>query len=262
MKIIPLGTAGFIPTQGKETLSILLIEKRTAILFDAGTGIRRFAEKYIRRQLQDVNELHILISHFHHDHTCGLTWLLRLWESNIKVYVPSQPMVEFDGLNTIDVLTSLPLFALPLKNWQNCKEIVAIKDKEFFVNNVLIKSLPQIHAGGSIGFRVGDFGYITDTEPRDKHVDFLNGCKLVFMDTMHDSSDFQALNVTESTPAQHGYSIGNARVAAKAGIKKLGLIHIDPLYDFKRIRKLLQEAKNEFPGSFIPEEGLVYYVNK
>ena len=262
MKVIPLGTAGFIPTQGKETLSILLIEKKTAILFDAGTGVRRIIEKHIAKLLRGIDVLHVFFSHLHHDHTGGLTWLLRLWEKKLRVYVPSQPLVEFDGIYALEVLTSLPFFALPLKDWPNCKEIVSIREKEFFVNDLLVKSLPQKHAGGSVGFRVREFAYITDTEPRDNHAEFINGCKLVFMDTMHDFSDFQTLDATDSNPAQHGYSIGNAKVAAKANITRLGLIHIDPLYDSNRVRKLLLEAKKEFSGTFIPEEGKVYNVNE
>lgn len=261
IRICLLGSAGFIPTGNKETMSVLLIQGKTAILLDAGTGIRRFTDPRIQHHLQGIDTLNVLFSHLHHDHTCGFTWLLRLWTGEIKVYVPSQPLVEYDGIRAMGSLTSPPLFALPLAEWRNCKGIIAIQRKELDIEGITVRIIPQRHRDGSIGFRMGNFAYITDTEPRRDHAEFLQDCDLVLMDTMHDIADFHALNVTEAKPADHGYSVGNARVAVNAHVRRLGLVHIDPLYDAGRVSRLLQETQDVFPGAFIPEEGQFYYVN-
>lgn len=262
MKICLLGSAGFFPSNSKETSSVLIIDKTTGLLFDAGTGIRRLLEPEIQEQLKGINQLHIFFSHLHHDHTSGFTWLLRLWQKKAKIYVPSRPLVDFDGGSALDILTSPPFFALPIQKWKNISEIVLIDGRDIKIDHLSVKVISQKHGGGgSLGYRINKFAYITDTEPRHEHVNFINGCDLVLIDTMHDVNDFEKQNSTEINPAHHGCSLGNALVAKQANISRLGLIHIDPLYDQDQISQLLLEAQSVFPNAFIPQEGVVYNVS-
>ena len=256
MKIIPLGTAGFIPTNGKETACFLVLIEKTAILFDAGTGVRRIRE--IGRHLAGIEDLHVVFSHFHHDHTAGFTWLLRLWAGNLHFYVPSSPVIESDGLENIERLTAPPLFSLPLSKWPNFRGAARFLGEDLEIEGHKIQLLKQRHNGGSVGFRIGSFSYITDTEPRRHHISFIRGSELVFMDTMHDAADFEAMNISEANPAEHGWSRGNAQIAHLAGIGRLGLIHVDPLYDHSRCTSLLEETRQIFDASFFPQEAEVY----
>ena len=138
MRLIPLGTAGFIPTKGKETASFLLIndKKSTAVLFDAGTGVKRLLNH--KDELENIDTLNVVFSHFHHDHTGGLTWLVRLWTGRLVFHVPISPMVNFDGSDAIRKLTSDPFFGLPVYNWDNVDDIKTIEDENVSVGNLSV----------------------------------------------------------------------------------------------------------------------------
>jgi ribonuclease BN (tRNA processing enzyme) len=259
MKVIPLGTAGFIPTNGKETISILVIDDKTAILFDCGSGVKRLNDPFVRSELSGINEFNVVFSHFHHDHTIGFSWLLRLSERPINFFVPDFPLIECNGVETLKTLSDLPYFALELEKWPNFHSMTSFNsDDHLNIGGLSVDFIQQIHAGGSVGYRIKDFAFITDTEPRDKHVDFIAECSLVLMDTMHNISDFSKLGSNAGSPAQHGYSEGNGKVANKAKVDKLGLIHIDPFYDNSQINNLLFECKAFSPNAFIPNELEIY----
>lgn len=262
MRIIPLGVGGFIPTQGRETSSILAIHNRSAVLFDTGTGAKRLAESPVRAMLEDVDRLYVTFSHYHHDHTAGFTWLLRLWPGEISLRLPSAPLLECDGPETIGELTSPPLFALPAQKWPNIGDVEAVSTDGFEIPGASIRVLGQVHSGGSVGFRMERFAYITDTDPDGRHVEFTRGCDLVLMDTMHDQSDCKTMGIDDDKRGDHGNSFRNALVARDASISRLGLIHIDPLYEPQRVDGLLAEARQVFPQAFLPIEGTCYEVSE
>src|SRR5205085_7229541 len=68
MKLIALGTAGYHPTERRQTACFLLPELGTVL--DAGTGIFRLREHLATPQLD------IYLTHAHLDHVAGLTFLL------------------------------------------------------------------------------------------------------------------------------------------------------------------------------------------
>ena len=262
IQVLPLGAGGFIPTEKKETASYLVRIDRTVLLFDAGTGLKNMTKPEVQEFLKDVDCLHILFSHYHHDHTSGFTWLLKLWHKEIKLYLPSYPLIDADGIKTLTELTSPPYFGWSVQKWKNVSVIDEIKDYHFRIDSYDIDVIKQIHAGGgSIGFRVGDFSYITDVEPRDEHVQFIKNSKLVLLDTMHDHADFNNMNVSVDKPANHGYSGGNALIAKNANVEKMGLIHVDPLYESSRIKNLLHETREIFPNAFLVEDLKTIEVN-
>src|SRR5262245_7142883 len=68
MKVVLLGTAGYHPSNRRQTSSLVLPE--LGLAFDAGTSLFR-----IPRYLQ-TRTLDICLSHAHLDHVAGLTFLL------------------------------------------------------------------------------------------------------------------------------------------------------------------------------------------
>ena len=62
-----------MPSERRETTSVLVRDERAALLLDAGTGARRLLDD--PRLLEGVDELAVLLTHFHLDHICGLAYL-------------------------------------------------------------------------------------------------------------------------------------------------------------------------------------------
>lgn len=259
MNIYPLGTSGFIPTETRETSSYLVVIDRTAILLDAGTGIKRLAQ-IGQNVLANVERINVLFSHMHHDHTAGLTWLLKLAKKPIRFYLPTNPLVDYDGLSIIRQLTSPPVFALPLEDWPNFSgvELISNRSGKLVIEGVEVNYIKQYHDSGSVGYRIGQFSYITDTDPDNAHIDFISDCSLVVMDTMYDREEKERINISGDGRADHGWSIGNASIARKANVKKLALAHLNPGYDNKRLLGLLEEAKEVFEDTVILDEGNCY----
>jgi len=260
MKVIPLGVAGFIPAETRETLSVLLIVDKIGIIFDGGTGLKRLMQKEIQNELSLVDSVYIFISHFHMDHIAGLPWLLKLINKPLHFYVPSNPLIDSDGIESINIITNNPFFGLEIPKWPNFgslnsfnNDVVAIEGKTIAVNK-------QCHSGGSVGYRIDDFSFITDVEPQEEDVEFYKGSKLLLIDTMYDKFDYDALKSKDTSALDHGYSIGNAIIAKKSNVEQFGLIHLNPMYDSKRINRMLDECKDIFKDSFIPEEACNYTI--
>jgi ribonuclease BN (tRNA processing enzyme) len=261
LRIIPLGICGFIPTMGRETSSILVLSKNVAVMFDAGTGVKHLYKKSLIKQLDDVDTLHLFLSHFHSDHIVGLTWLLALWKRKLKIYAPSWPLLEINTSNLIYDITSPPLFGLPISSWGNTSVIPISDEGNVVVEHLTVSMLRQSHEGGSVGYRIGDFAYITDTRPSEKHVSFLRDCQLALIDTMYDQEDVQAIQTGQLMAAEHGDSIGNSKLAKTAEIKTLGLIHLNPLYRALRLKKMLKECQSVFSETCYVTENQIYELD-
>lgn len=259
MKVFTLGTGGFIPTVRRETSSYLVQRGGGAVLFDAGTGVKNLAKLDVERHFADLDRLDVVVTHFHLDHISGLTWLLRLWPRRIVIHVPSTPLVEVDGVQAVMEYTSPPYFSLPLTEWPQSVSVVPITSDSISLPVGTLSVMPQQHSGGSIALKLGGLGYVTDTFPSRRHVDFLQETDLLLIDTMHDRQEYEGMTA-RGVDLDHGYSVGNSRLAEKAGVQRLGLVHIDPSYDDIRVEILTSEAREIFPHVFIPDDGDVYTV--
>ncbi|MCJ7507722.1 MAG: MBL fold metallo-hydrolase, partial [candidate division Zixibacteria bacterium] len=219
MKVVPLGIGGFIPTEEYQTSCILVREGNTAILFDAGTGISRLFRREIRRMLNDVDALNLILSHYHLDHIIGITWLVKLWDRKLRIYAPTEPIVQSTPGIALKLLTDLPLFGLRIEQFPFPTEIIPIEGNDIMIDGIRLSMIKQRHIGGSVGYKLGNkLAYITDTDPEDDHVAFIENVKLVFLDCMFDLQEHTELCAGKEVKLEHGYSIGNAQLARKANV--------------------------------------------
>ena len=260
MKVIPLGISGFIPTEKNETISVLVIQNDFAILFDCGTGIKRLFSGKIQNELSEIKKLYVFLSHFHMDHIAGLPWLLKAIDKPLHFFVPTKPLIDSDGLKSIKTITNNPFFGLDIEKWPNFGSINSFNTNVFIEDTYEIRIKKQFHSGGSVGYRFQKFSFITDVEPEEEYIDFLRGTDLLFLDTMYDDADSIALKAGINKILDHGYSKGNASIAKKADVKRLGLIHLNPGYNSSRLDNLLNESQEIFSKTFIPEETKVYVL--
>jgi ribonuclease Z len=256
--ILPLGTGGYIPTSRRATASVLVRRGRTALLFDAGTGVGRLLEPAFAAHLEGVDCLNILLSHYHLDHVVGLTWLPKAWHAKVRIFAPSQPLVEVDARDALSRLTSAPLFALPLDRYPCPPEVVPVTAEcALEIGDFHVRLLRQRHSGGSVGFRVDDcFAYVTDTDADERHVPFVERVQIAFMDAFYDAAEYGASGGTSEHRLDHGSNASVAAVAHEAGVGTLGLVHINPTYDEHRCGAMLEESREIFPATVMPEDGV------
>jgi ribonuclease BN (tRNA processing enzyme) len=214
--------------------------------------------------LDQIDDLHIVLSHYHLDHIVGLTWLPKVWPKPFTLHAPEYPLSTSTADEALDRISCPPLFALPLSEYPGGVAVRPLSQKVFTIGDVEIQTLPQSHSGGSAGYRVGNaFAYITDvdTTNSDSHVTFVANVDLVLADAMYDETAYMQLTDNMTKSADHGYALGVADMAANAGVQRLALVHISPEYPESRVKAMVAAAKEHFSDVFLPEDGVELSVD-
>lgn len=236
-----LGSGGWIPTSRRETCSAYLREGDHVLVIDAGTGIHRLLEN--PDLLEGAKQLDIVLTHFHLDHTAGLSYLPAL---------PLVPVVWGPGaLNygtpTEDILGRLigsPLFAAtPAELTASIKEIPR---EPFEIGPFAIRSRTQrLHPDPTLALRIGDMlTYCTDTAADPGNEEFAAGSRVLCHEAWYpqDTTDDE----THSAAGEAG------RIAAAAGVEQLVLIHVSPL--LASDDELAAAARAEFENAAVGED--------
>ena|SRR6266851_1466001 len=108
MRVSILGSGGGAPSGVRETSCVLVRDGNRALLLDAGTGARRLL---IDRSLLDgTGEVHVVLTHFHFDHVCGLPYLPWL-PITATIWAPGQWLYDKGSAEILEPLRRPPLAA-------------------------------------------------------------------------------------------------------------------------------------------------------
>lgn len=257
MKLAALGTAGYLPAAGRQTMSFLLAGDSEALLLDAGTGVARLLEPQVARLLPAGRRLDVVLSHYHLDHVVGLSYLLGLAADRpIRIHAPAPPLTS-TGAEGIAQLLSPPLFPLPVESWPMSVEIAPFTGPEVEIGSLRLKVRRQRHPGGSVGVRLGDaFAYVTDTVIDAATAEFVRGVKLLLHEVW----------LTEEEAATHDPSLSGhshagavADLARAAGVGRLWIVHHHPRRTADDLARMAAEMSARAGMAVeVPVEGEVY----
>lgn len=180
LSITPLGTNGFIPTHGRQTQCYLVRRGAAAFVLDAGTGLGRLLEPALATALEGLERLEIVLTHYHLDHTVGLSYLTAVAGGlPVRIHAPSPPLV--DGTpEALSRLIAPPLFPLRFAEFPMCVEVVPYHGDTLEVGGARMRLRRQRHAGGSVGVVIDDrLAYLTDCETEEPSVDFVRGVEVL-----------------------------------------------------------------------------------
>jgi len=103
------------------------------------------------------------------------------------------------------------------------------------------------------GKRLGKkFSFIVDTVPVKGLSEFVNQSDLLICEGM-----FAGDLLASAAEKKHLTSGQAAEIAKNGNVKKMGLIHYSPRYAGKELKKLLKEAREIFPETFLTKEGQI-----
>jgi ribonuclease Z len=217
MKLVLLGTTGYHGNDRRQTACMLLPE--LGVMFDAGTGLYRAAD-YLQ-----TDSLDIFLSHAHLDHCLGLTFLF-----DLRAECPTLDRVTAHGEpEKLDAIRD-HLFAPLLFPVKPPFEMEPLAAEERLADGALLTHFPLKHPGGSVGFRVDwpdrSFAYVTDTiaSPTAAYVEKIRGVDLLLHECYFDDDDPARADLTG-----HSCLTPVMQVAAKAEVKRLVLVHINPM---------------------------------
>jgi ribonuclease Z len=257
MKLVLLGTAGFIPTDQAQTACLMLPE--VGVLLDAGTGLYRM-NKYLR-----TAEIDIYLSHAHGDHTQGLVFLFASYF--VHQIHQKQAVVDETTIGNIGSQANQRLHSTRIHAAQPAIDFLFRAYEPYHMDWHLMKSPEPLPNGGQItAFEVGNIdeigfrldwpghsmAYVTDTvaRPDAPYLQQIHGVDLL----VHDCNGPERL-AKLMTRARHSTTLAVARVAAQAQAGRLVLVHKNPIPAWS-IDEDLDSARAIFPAIEIGFDGM------
>jgi len=261
LHLFPLGTNGFFPSFGRQTMGFLLRWEDEALLLDAGSGLGRLMEPGPRAALDSAERLTVVLTHYHLDHVIGLPSLSASWKrGSITLYAPAPPLVDGQPETAMDHLFGRPLFPHSLRELQVRVELTPYTNETLTVGGLTIRTRRQTHPGGSVGLRVGEhLAYCTDTVADPETADLARGVDLLMHEVWLTDDEAAA---TDPGPAGHSYAHQVARIAEQAGTKRLAPVHHHPKRDAAGLQSIVHDLHSDGPTPVVLlEEGSSYEVS-
>jgi ribonuclease BN (tRNA processing enzyme) len=233
-----LGTAGWVPTDSRETACVAVRNGEQLLLLDAGTGVRRLLTS--PEVVDGVRRIDILLSHFHVDHVVGLSYLPGLAAgTECVVWGPGRAMYATPTAELLRRFIGPPLFALDVDDFLSVQEL-RVGELSFGPLTLSIR-LQEKHTHPSVAFRIGDdLTYCTDTGYDAENSSFAAGCRHLIHEAFYVDNPPDA---THATPEEAG------RIAADAEVARLILVHLPPRLDDEA--RVLARARAHFPKTEI-----------
>ena len=257
---IPTPDPGFLGVGGNTACVEVRAADGTALVLDAGTGIRALGYALAAEAAGEPGEVHLALSHFHWDHLQGLPFFAPL-------YAPGQT-VRFYAATDDDRIHALlrgqmtsPYFPVPFGDLAAATETVRVHDGEpFEVGPMTVRPFPLHHPQGAHGFRIEVDGaavvYATDYEHGSAAHDeglreVAHGADVLISDAQYTPDEYALRRGWGHTTWQHATDL-----AERAGVGKLLLFHHDPSHDDDALGRICALARERFTETELAAEGL------
>jgi phosphoribosyl 1,2-cyclic phosphate phosphodiesterase len=189
--------------------SILIETKTTTIAVDAGPDFR---QQMLRAGTKKMDAL--LVTHEHKDHVAGLDDL-RAFN-----YIQEKSMPIFSLQRVLDHIKVEFAYAFAEKRYPGVPQLdlfPIIENQKFEIGDIEIETIPVMHAKLPIlGFRFGDFTYITDANfLSESAINQIKGSKVL------------VLNALQKEPHISHFTLDQAvEMAIKIGVPKVYFTHM------------------------------------
>jgi ribonuclease BN (tRNA processing enzyme) len=237
MRLTILGSAGWMPTDGRETACYAIREKDRLLVLDAGTGLRRLVTE--PGLLAGVREIDLVLSHFHLDHVIGLSYLAAL-DRPVTVHGPGDWLYGRPTAELVEELLRPP--------YQASRRAFAVRELPeagvVWAAHRLRVRHQVTHTAPSVAYRLDDaLSYCTDTGHDPGNAEFADGCRLL----LH-----EAWSTEDASELGHSTAGQAADIARQAGVGRLLLIHLPPDRD---AAMLLAQAAAVFATTELATDG-------
>ena len=238
----------------------------SCIILDGGSGIRELAGS-LTREMENITDFHIFITHFHYDHLQGLPFFGPAYNPAVNITFYS-PVPGFDQI----VLNHMrpPYFPVTMEGAMESNfRFVQLEGDPVPIGPGVVTWRRHKHPGGAVAYRVEEAGkafiFSTDTELEESDFEkstenqaFYGGVEMIILDSQYTLGEA----IEKYDWGHSSFSLGVDFVTAWK-IRQLYMYHHDPMYDDRRLYKNLQSARwyarnlgNTDLGVYISEEGL------
>jgi phosphoribosyl 1,2-cyclic phosphodiesterase len=237
----------------------VLLDDGTALVLDAGTGIRPLGLDLVERGTKHVR---LFLTHLHLDHVEGLRFFAPLWDKSatVEIWGPRSPMLSLR--DRILRAFSPPLFPLDFRDVPAHVSFHDLPALPAQIGGITLSAELVLHPGPTLGFRLESNGsslaYLPDHEPAlagifAQSLDWTSAGRLA-RDTDLVLHDAQYSEQEYETRIGWGHSSVADAVAFYRAVNADGLLlfHHDPDHSDDRLEELERRAQSLTDGDRNP----------
>jgi ribonuclease BN (tRNA processing enzyme) len=228
---IPVSGRKYVTYGGDTTCLEITAGSGETVIVDAGTGIRRLGNFFLKN---DITRYYMLITHTHWDHLLGFPFFRPLLYSRNQLIVQDRKFAGFSSRQVIERVMSQPFFPVDMSEFNADISFDASLNGRFNIGSLEIDTIPTSHSSGSIGYKFMEDGktfvFLTDNElgfshPQSRGFDgyrrFAQGADILFHDAEYTEDEYQHRIGWGHSSVPHALEL-----ALKAQVGQLGLIHL------------------------------------
>lgn len=251
-----LGTSGAVPSLSRDTTSLVFAGSEDSVLVDCGGSP---VQKLLLAAVDTHTLAHVVITHIHADHAYGLPALIQ----GLILLGRAEPLTVSCREEHVEplraVLAAFGLVGRPGAFPLDLRGVPAGAGAAVATTaSFRVTASPNAHGrmpNMAVRVDVADprraVVYSSDTEPCDAVVELARGAHTLIHDATF-SAEATARAGVHSTAAEAG------GVAARAGVERLILAHIDPAHHGE-VERLVGQAREQFAGVIEAADELIPY---
>lgn len=229
---IPVSGLEYIKYGGDTTCIEIRTESNDVIIIDAGTGVRRLGNKLVEEKRKKLN---FLFTHAHWDHLMGFPFFKPLYKDETTIEIYGCPFPGNYIENVITKVMTPPNFPVQYSDLKAKIHYNNSCNSSFQIGSASISYIPLSHPNGGRGYKLVENGrtfvFLTDNELGHEHpgglsksdyIDFCKGADLLIHDAEYTPEEYKS-----TVSWGHSAWTDTLEVALKAGVKKLGLFHLN-----------------------------------
>lgn len=251
------GSRGSIPVSGKEYIKYggdtTCLEIRTKsddiIIVDAGTGIRRLGNRLIKENCYKYN---LIFTHAHWDHLMGFPFFKPLYVEKTELLLHRCPFHSKFVETALSKVMAPPFFPIKYASITAKSVYLDACPTEFTIGSVTVTPVPISHPNNGSGYKFTEDGrsfvFLTDNELGFIHPgglsfkdyrDFSTGADLLIHDAEYMPEEYESV-------IEWGHSVytDTLQLGIEAGVKKLGLFHLNQDRSDKQMDQVVEKCKD------------------
>jgi phosphoribosyl 1,2-cyclic phosphodiesterase len=252
------GCRGSVPAPGSHTAKYggntscveVALDDGTALVLDAGTGIRALGLDLVARRTQRI---HLFLTHLHLDHLEGLRFFAPLWDERVAIEIWGPPSPVLSLRDRILRSFSPPLFPLDFRDVPARVTFHDLPGERWRNGGITLTADLVLHPGPTLGFRVeterASLAYLPDHEPalagiEGRSTDWISAGALASdADLVLHDSQFSEAEYDTKIGWGHS-SVADAVAFCRAvGARQLVLFHHEPEHSDRELEDLEERAR-------------------
>ena len=245
---------------GGNTSCISLESGEKRIIFDGGSGLIPLGDELNR--MEEIKEIHLLISHAHIDHVIGLLGFKPFWDKGKRIHLYGSEREGIPFAQQLERLMGKPFWPLGLLDFRADIRVHEVKAGDSFFlgessQRVNVGTFLGRHPGGSTLYRLDmdgkRFVYGLDCDPDQELIpsfrDFARNADLMVWDASFAPGD-------KKEGWGHSTWEEGIRFRRSAGIRRMLMAHYSREYSDKFLEKQEELMRERDEGSLFAREGM------